>query len=80
MITIEVSSDKASREEVSAYLPNNYRLTQWVTEDGDYIVQGIDHAGWTAEGYVIPRLQSGWIFAKVVDWEEVEPRDCPHFD
>lgn len=80
MITIEVSNSRASRDEIARYLPSNYRMTQWVTENGDYIVQGDDHAGWTAEAYVIPRLQSGWISAKVVDWDPVELRDCPHFD
>jgi len=35
--------------------------------DGAVIVEGKDHAGWTAEGYVIPRLASGGMFATIVD-------------
>jgi hypothetical protein len=58
--TIRVSKrDERTAAEVAALLPSNYRVTgdvkSWV------IVQGIDNAGWTAEGYVIPRLGSSML-------------------
>lgn len=46
-----------SRREVEAYLPDNYDV---IAEVGfDYIIGGVDFAGWTLDGYVIPRLSSG---------------------
>jgi hypothetical protein len=30
------------------------------------LIEGEDNAGWTLDGYVIPRLASGLIFAKEV--------------
>ena len=46
-------------KEVEAYLPNNYEVID--SDDEDTIVAGRDFSGWTLDGYVIPRLQSGWI-------------------
>lgn len=43
--------------EVVAYLPSNYEVIFW-TDTAVYI-GGNDNAGWTLEGYVIPRLSSG---------------------
>ena len=51
----------ASRD--TAYLPNNYSVTGG--QDGAVVVEGEDVAGWTAEGYVIPRLASGGMFGTV---------------
>ena len=48
-------------ERVQNYLPSNY-VVQSVTEEEMRIV-GQDFAGWTLDGYVIPRLASGLIFA-----------------
>jgi len=50
---------------VAALLPHNYKITQ-SPAPGTYIVEGEDVAGWTAEGYVIPRLASGLIVAEVI--------------
>lgn len=50
---------------VEQYLPRNYRVTG--TVDGYVQIEGEDVAGWTADDYVIPRLASGMIFAKLVD-------------
>ena len=46
-------------DQVKAYLPSNYRATQ--VEDGTIYISGNDDAGWTWEGYVLPRLGSGLI-------------------
>lgn len=49
--------------DVASLLPSNYRIVSTV---GDSIlVKGRDHAGWTAEGYVIPRLGSALLHATV---------------
>ena len=55
--------DKTTKEEVEAFLPDNYAAV--VLADGLHIV-GSDRAGWTLDGYVIPRLASGLIFAEEV--------------
>lgn len=47
---------------VERYLPSNYGLCEsFPSEDGRtyVIVGGVDSAGWTLDGYVIPRLRSG---------------------
>lgn len=49
--------------EVEPYLPANYAVAS--TLDGLYIV-GTDLVGWTLDGYVLPRLASGLIFAEEV--------------
>ena len=43
---------------VAAYLPSNYEVVG-ITPAGLVIIAGIDEAGWTLDGYVIPRLASG---------------------
>ena len=62
MNTILVSkAPRTTEREVAAYLPANYTIADRTADH--YIVTGEDYLGWTAEGYVIPRLQSGWITA-----------------
>lgn len=49
---------------VSAYLPDNYQASRHTNSETDIIkIVGYDHAGWTLDGYVIPRLASAMIFA-----------------
>lgn len=55
---------EAELRRVSAYLPNNYSGA--ILRPGEIDICGIDHAGWTLDGYVIPRLASGLIIAKEV--------------
>jgi hypothetical protein len=50
---------------IRAYLPRNYRLEHRLTDD-EMIIVGTDSAGWTLDGYVIPRLASGLIFAEEI--------------
>jgi hypothetical protein len=51
----------ASRERVAPYLPPNYSCRAY---GADVEIFGHDVAGWTLEGYVIPRLASGLMFAE----------------
>ena len=48
---------------VKMYLPTNYKL---YTCDDDMLIAGKDVAGWTLDGYVIPRLASANIVAKEI--------------
>ena len=53
---------------VEAYLPENYKVipqTLTTTPDGKrrIAIQGEDVAGWTLDGYVLPRLASALLFA-----------------
>lgn len=57
-----------SVEEVTAYLPTNYRVVGQTPQA--ITVEGEDFAGWTLDGYVIPRLASGLIFAEEVSANE----------
>jgi len=54
-----------NRLEVENYLPGNYRVLCEANDESIYVM-GQDNAGWTAHGYVIPRLGSGLIYAEVV--------------
>ena len=47
---------------VRRYLPSNYSAVYDETRDC-IVVAGTDQAGWTLDGYVLPRLASGLIFA-----------------
>jgi hypothetical protein len=64
------------RRRLNAYLPANYHIVPGtaaissVHGGGTQLVariEGRDRAGWTLDGYVIPRLQSGLIYAREVD-------------
>jgi hypothetical protein len=48
---------------VRAYLPSNYQAVA-DSDTGLITISGRDNAGWTLDGYVIPRLASGLITAK----------------
>ena len=50
-------------EQVAPYLPGNYRAEHRAR--GGTVIIGRDRNGWTLEDYVIPRLASGLIFARI---------------
>ncbi len=54
-----------SQEDLERYLPSNYRVMAERTDH--FLVEGWDDHGWTAEGYVIPRLRSGLIACKITE-------------
>jgi len=65
-ITIDAGhSSSLSLDYVQRYLPSNYEATEEITEDGKEEIQirGRDNAGWTLDGYVIPRLASANVYA-----------------
>lgn len=56
---------------VRRYLPSNYTATPHLrvvgyTVEEEILIVGEDVAGWTLDGYVIPRLASGMHYAKEV--------------
>jgi hypothetical protein len=54
---------------VQQYLPSNYtaEIVPALYDEGDQVVvTGWDKAGWTLDGYIIPRLASGMIYATEV--------------
>lgn len=58
---------RGQRRVIERYLPDNYTVVfESFLPDGksDLIVAGEDVAGWTLDGYVIPRLASGLYFAR----------------
>lgn len=61
-----------SRSEVARYLPDNYEVivenfcTHLTSGKPAVVVAGEDAAGWTLDGYVIPRLASGLIWGREV--------------
>lgn len=70
-----VSSPSIDIDRVRAYMPANYTAVA-VADRRDppeqlaVLIVGEDNAGWTLDGYVIPRLASGMIYAA-----ELAPRE-----
>ena len=65
----EIRGRDVTTEKVAAYLPSNYRVTDADPIDSEVVVvfiRGHDVAGWTLDGYVLPRLASGLMFGKEV--------------
>lgn len=66
-----------TQRELEAYLPDNYRVAfaATPTPDGrqDFVIEGRDVAGWTLDGYVLPRLASGLLFGR-----ELPSRDAAY--
>ncbi len=52
-------------DRVAAFLPSNYKCALVRFSDGTekVLIAGSDSSGWTLDGYVIPRLASGLLFA-----------------
>jgi hypothetical protein len=56
---------------IRAYLPSNYGAD---SDGKDVYLHGIDVAGWTLDGYVLPRLASGLYFGReVVAVDDLKP-------
>ena len=63
-----VITHTANLDTVRAYLPSNYTAERTMLDS--IIIDGTDNAGWTLDGYVIPRLASGLIFAREITGDE----------
>lgn len=70
MANIRSARIAASKSQVEPYLPSNYRVVgfgggRMGHEDLTFTdIEGEDVAGWTLDGYVLPRLASGLYFGK----------------
>ena len=53
-----VTGNRITGAAVARYLPEGYSIL-WEVTDEAVIIGGQDHAGWTLDDYVIPRLASG---------------------
>lgn len=59
-------------ERLERFLPGNYRVVGQADSRGildgfaAFVIEGTDNAGWTLDGYVLPRLASGLIFGKEI--------------
>jgi hypothetical protein len=63
------------RDNPAAYMPSNYEVIysephpdnndrrQWT----QHVIAGTDNAGWTLDGYVLPRLASGGMYGTEID-------------
>jgi hypothetical protein len=58
---------EVTAERVARFLPANYKVvgTETYRNSSEVFVKGTDVAGWTADGYVIPRLATGLLVAEV---------------
>jgi hypothetical protein len=77
MVRFAIVKGARSAKEVWAYLPHNFVVVGGGATrypEHEYVICGIDEAGWTLDGYIIPRLSSGSIGAReitsteAVDW------------
>lgn len=58
----EIRGHNISEHGVAAYLPEGYKVWRVYWDKGKVervIIAGIDRAGWSLDGYVLPRLASG---------------------
>jgi len=70
MMRLAIVKNAESAKKLYRYMPANYVILGGI--DGEYLIGGYDEAGWTLDGYVIPRLASGLIWAtEVTDNQEV---------
>jgi hypothetical protein len=61
MTTTRVALVKSTDvEAIARYLPSNYTVRS--SDELGTVIAGTDSAGWTLDGYVLPRLASGLYF------------------
>lgn len=61
-----VGGSGLDRERLERFLPSNYRVVEQLG-DARWIIAGRDHAGWTLDDYVLPRLASGSIYGRELE-------------
>lgn len=72
----------SGRDEATAYLPDNYKIIheERPIAEGyrpEFVIQGEDKAGWTLDGYVIPRYASGLIHVEEIDLSHPIMKEIP---
>jgi hypothetical protein len=63
----------ATERQVAAYLPRGWEVYR--SAENFIMIRGEEVAGWTLDGYILPRLSSGLITAKEVRLGERPIRD-----
>lgn len=68
-MAIVTSPSAGQLNTIRNYLPANYEAyeSNGTIHGNVILIEGYDRAGWTLDGYVIPRLGSGLIVAREVD-------------
>lgn len=82
MVRYAIVTHARDRAELEAYLPPNYAVlyeTESKTFPGRlvFVIAGIDDAGWTLTGYVIPRLASGMLLTSEIDLSHPIMKEIP---
>ena len=73
-----IDRPRTTLEEVRRYLPANYRAFQpnnpqtYLPNERPIVIIGRDNAGWTMDGYVLPRLGSALMGAREVAGEDID--------
>jgi hypothetical protein len=65
----------APADSVRPYLPDNYKVVEEDPSTRTCVIDGEDVAGWTLDGYVLPRLASGLIFGEEIEADKVVDPD-----
>lgn len=65
----------ATETEIEPYMPANYTCYAEAKSETDWgvVIVGADFAGWTLDGYVLPRLASGLHFGYETTGSSVAP-------
>lgn len=61
---VAIITHEADLAVVQRFLPWNYTAEKTMLDS--IIIEGEDNAGWTLDGYVIPRLASGGYYAREI--------------
>ena len=74
-----VRGNAISKERIAVYMPGNYEVMYEGEFAGETVVVigGRDSAGWTLDGYVIPRLASGLWWADEIDLSHPVMKQVP---
>ena len=75
MIRYAIVTTTSDRDNVAAYMPGNYEVIysepsrESFAREGwrSVVIAGEDNAGWTLDGYVLPRLASGMMTGHEID-------------
>jgi hypothetical protein len=81
-----IIKNASSMKQLDAYLPGNYEIVAevpaWQYDHNSkpqpvHVIAGEDNAGWTLDGYVLPRLASGLIWGEEIDLSHPVMNEVP---